>query len=87
MTASACGLPTAAQGYSLNATVVPPGPFGYLTLWPSGQNRPVVSTLNALDGAITSNAAIVPVGNLGSISGFVDSRSHLLLDVSGYFAP
>ncbi len=30
-------LPAHAQAYSLNATVVPSGPLGFLTLWPSGQ--------------------------------------------------
>ena len=45
----------------MNATVVPQqGPVGYLTLWPDGQGLPVVSTLNAYDGAVTSNMAIVP---------------------------
>jgi hypothetical protein len=87
VTSSPCGLPSTSQSYSLNATVVPPGPFGYLTLWPSGTTRPFVSTLNALDGSITSNAAILPAGSLGTISAFVDSRSHLILDISGYFAP
>ncbi len=53
----------------MNATVVPPAPFGFLTLWPQGTTQPLVSTLNAIDGAITSNMAIVPTTN-GSISAF-----------------
>ena len=57
---SVCAPPSTAQAYVFNATVVPPGPLGYLTLWPDGGSQPVVSTLNALDGAITSNMAIVP---------------------------
>jgi hypothetical protein len=48
------------QAYVLNATVVPPGALGYLTLWPEGSAQPMVSTLNTLDGSITSNMAIVP---------------------------
>ena len=59
---SVCGTPSAAQAYVFNATVVPVGPLGYLALWPDGQQQPVVSTLNATDGAITSNMAIVPAG-------------------------
>jgi hypothetical protein len=65
-------------------TVVPPGALGYLTLWPQGQSMPVVSTLNALDGTITSNMAIVPATN-GSISVFATNPTHLVLDISGYF--
>src|SRR5947209_3701664 len=84
--ASGCGTPTAAQSYVFNATVVPPGPLGFLTLWPQGATQPVVSTLNAGDGAITSNMAIVPTTN-GSVSAFVPDPSHLVLDISGFFAP
>jgi hypothetical protein len=32
----------------------------YLTLWPAPQQKPNASTLNAIDGAVTSNLAIVP---------------------------
>ncbi len=84
---SNCGVPASAQAYSLNATVIPAGPLGYLTLWPAGQTQPFVSTLNALTGAIAANAAIVPAGVNGAISAFVSSQSHLVLDINGYFAP
>jgi hypothetical protein len=70
----------------LNATVVPSGPLGFLTLWPHGAVQPPVSTLNAGDGAITSNMAIVPTTD-GSISAFASDPTHLVLDISGYFAP
>lgn len=83
---SGCGVPASAQAYVLNATVVPPGALGFLTLWPQGASQPLVSTLNAGDGAITSNMAIVPTTN-GSVSAFVSDPSHLVLDIAGYFAP
>jgi virginiamycin B lyase len=86
LSASACGLPTTAQGYSLNATVLPPAALGYLTLWPAGETQPVVSTLNSPDGSIDSNAAIVPTLN-GSISAYASAGTQLILDVNGYFAP
>jgi hypothetical protein len=85
--ASGCGIPSTAQAYSLNATVVPSAALGYLTLWPAGGAQPLVSTLNALDGSITSNAAIVPAGAGGAISAFVTDRTELILDINGYFAP
>jgi hypothetical protein len=84
---SGCGVPASAQAYSMNATVVPPGSFGYLTVWPTGIGQPFVSTLNALDGQITANALIVPAGTGGEVSAFVSDQSHVLLDVSGYFEP
>ena len=83
---SGCGAPAAAQSFVFNATVVPPGSLGFLTLWPQGTTRPLVSTLNAVDGSITSNLAIVPTTN-GLISSFASNPVQLILDISGYFAP
>ena len=84
VSASAYGIPSNAEAHVLSVTVVPPGSLGYLTLWPQGQTRPVVSTLNALDGAVTSNLAIVPTIN-GSISVFPSNPTHVIMDISGYF--
>jgi hypothetical protein len=83
---SPCAPPSSAEGFVFNATVVPPGSFGFLTLWPDGQVRPLVSTLNAPDGFITSNMAIVPTTN-GSIDAYASALTHLVLDISSYFAP
>ena len=84
---SACGLPSIAKAYSLNATVVPSGLLGFLSLWPTGQTQPFVSTLNSFDGTVASNAAIVPAGTSGSASAYVSHTTELILDVNGYFAP
>ena len=46
----------------------------------------MVSTLNALDGAVTSNMAIVPTSN-GWIDAYAAGLTQLLLDISSYFAP
>lgn len=83
---SICSPPSTAQAYLLNATVLPSGPLTYLTLWPDGQQQPNASTLNAWDGAVTSNMAIVPTSN-GSIDTYAAGVTQLLLDISGYFAP
>ena len=84
---SACNIPSTAQAYSLNITVVPPGPLTYLSIWPTGQTQPVVSTLNSLDGRIVANAAIVPAGTNGAISVFVSNTTDVIIDINGYFAP
>jgi hypothetical protein len=83
---STCGLPQAAQVYSLNATVVPTEPLGYLTLWAAGAAVPGVSTLNSLNGSVVSNAAIVPAAS-GSIDALATNSTALILDANGYFAP
>ena len=82
---SACGIPPTAAAYSLNITVVPGGPLGYLTVWPTGQDQPKVSTLNS-DGRVKANAAIVPAGTGGAIRLFVTNTTNVILDINGYFA-
>jgi uncharacterized repeat protein (TIGR03803 family) len=84
--ASACVPPSTAQAYVLNATVVPTASLSYLTLWAAGGAQPDVSTLNASDGAVTSNMAIVPTAN-GSVDAFSTNSTQLILDLSSYFAP
>ena len=74
------------SAYSLNVTVVPPGPLGYLTIWPTGEGQPTVSTLNSLDGRIKANAAIVPAGTSGAVSVYANNTTNVVLDINGYFA-
>jgi hypothetical protein len=83
---SSCGVPSSALAYSFNITVVPHGPMPYLTIWPTGQAQPVVSTLNSYGGGVVANAAIVPAGTNGAISVYVDGETDLILDINGYFA-
>jgi hypothetical protein len=68
-------------------TVVPDGMLQYLTAWPTGSAQPFASTLNSWDGAVVANAAIVPAGAGGAISVYVTNRTHVILDINGYFAP
>jgi hypothetical protein len=84
---SQCGVSSLAQAYVFNATVIPVGSLGYLTLWPDGENQPVVSTLNAQDGSLTNNMAIVPAGTAGKVDAFANGLTQLILDISSYFAP
>jgi hypothetical protein len=83
---SSCNVSNVGAAYVLNATVIPPAPLGFLTLWPAVTSQPVVSTLNATDGSITSNMAIVE-DNDGAINAYASNATQLVLDVSAYFAP
>jgi hypothetical protein len=83
---SACGLPATVAAYSLNVTVVPDAQLGYLTIWPTGQTQPLVSTLNS-DGRIKANAAIVSAGTNSAISVFATDSTQLVVDINGYFIP
>jgi len=84
-----CSIPSIAQAYSLNITVVPPGYLGFLTIWPYGAARPSASTLNDYLGTVVANAAIVPAGNdtSGSVDVFVNDPTDLIIDINGYYAP
>jgi hypothetical protein len=85
---SACGIPANASAYSLNFTVVPrTGALAYLSVWPTGQPQPLVSSLNSLDGSIIANAAIVPAGTAGAINAYADDDTDLIVDINGYFVP
>jgi hypothetical protein len=91
-----CGIiPTIAQAYSLNLTVVPhaAGMVDFVTMWPASAARPFVSTLDDPQGAIISNAAIVPAGPTGSpyyggISVYSQgpATTDVIIDMNGYFA-
>ena len=84
---SACGIPASARAYSLNVTVVPLGPLGFVSVWPTGLDQPTVSTLNSSDGRVKANAALVPRGINGAVTVFASHPTHAILDINGYFVP
>ncbi|MFL6452151.1 MAG: protease pro-enzyme activation domain-containing protein [Bryobacteraceae bacterium] len=84
---SACNVPSGAQAYSLNFTVVPREPLNYLAGWATGQGQPPTSIVNASTGTVTANAAIVPAGANGSITTFASNNTDVVIDINGYFAP
>lgn len=85
---SGCNIPDTAMAFSLNVTAVPPpaGRLGYLTIWPTGESEPTISTLNSTDGRIKANAALVPAGADGSVTVYASDSTDLVLDINGYFA-
>jgi len=93
-TPAPCGvIPSIAQAYSFNLTVVPKvsgTAVDYVSMWPAGSTQPVVSTLDDPQGAIVSNAAIVPAGpavspGYGGISVFNagPSTTDVIIDMNG----
>jgi hypothetical protein len=84
----ACAIPATAAAYSLNITAVPQKTLGILSIWPTGQPLPNVSTLNVYTpGTVVANAAIVRAGTSGAISVYVTDTTDLVIDINGYFAP
>ncbi len=82
-----CNIPSYARAFSLNATAVPQGYLGFLTLYPSEQNLPATSTLNSWNGQVVANAAIIPAGTSGGINVYASNTTDVVLDINGYFAP
>lgn len=84
LTGGTCAVPAGALAFSLNLTVVSSIPYvdGFLTAFPTGTTRPIVSTLNY--GSIVANAAIVPATN-GQIDVYLNQTANVLIDVNGYY--
>ena len=84
-------IPSIAQAYSFNVTVVPHagGAVDYITIWPAGEARPVVSTLDDTQGLVVANAAIVPAGTASggvSVYNFGPATTDVIIDMNGFFA-
>jgi hypothetical protein len=78
------GIPAAAA-YSVNITVVAPeSNNGFITAYPTGTTRPVVSSLNFDANQTRGNAAIVPASGAGSIDVYTNVPTHVIIDVNGY---
>jgi hypothetical protein len=84
---STCSIPASAGAYSFNVTVVPPGFLDYITMWPTGQAKPFVSTVNSYLGTVAANAAIMPAGTNGSIDVYASQNTDLIIDINGYYTP
>jgi hypothetical protein len=69
-----CTIPSIAPAYSCYVTAVPPGFFGFLTVYPTGATRPNASTLNDSTGLVLANATIVAAGTSGSVDVFATTQ-------------
>jgi hypothetical protein len=75
-----------ARAVVLNVTATGAGGSGWVTVWPSGQNKPLASNLNlGYVGQTIPNQVIVPLGDGGAIELFAKVTTHLVADVAGYF--
>jgi hypothetical protein len=80
------GVPGGADAVTLNVTVTNASAASYLTLWPTGQSRPLASSLNWAPGRTVANAVTVKVGSGGKISVFnAGGSADVIIDVVGYY--
>ncbi|MGD9752138.1 MAG: hypothetical protein AB7W59_14195 [Acidimicrobiia bacterium] len=87
ITANSSGVPANALAVVVNVTGVAPSADTFLTLYPKGQSRPVVSNLNPRKDDTVANLATVKVGADNAITLYNDQgTTHAVLDVVGYYA-
>ncbi len=86
---SNCSIPASAVAYAADFVVVPPkgGNVGWLAAWQDDILWPGTVILNAVQGGIVDNAAIVAAGSDGGIQVMATNATDLVIDVSGYFIP
>jgi hypothetical protein len=86
LSSTTCTIPTEAQAYSLDITVVPPGPLTYVTAYPTGQPTPVAAVaVESPQGSLASNTGIIPAGSNGSIDVYASNPTDLVVDINGYY--
>lgn len=87
-TANSSGVPTDALAVVVNVTGVAPSAWTFLSLYPKGGDRPVVSNLNPRERDTVANLATVKVGADDSITLYNEVGStDAVVDVVGYYAP
>jgi hypothetical protein len=80
-------IPATAQSVVGNATVVFPSGPGFLTLWQSGELRPLTATSNYNSGDVGNRHFIVRLSQSGLFKIYTHATTDLVIDLSGYFAP
>ena len=81
--ASNCGVPVAAA-YSMNfVSITPAGQaVGFVAAWQDDRPWPGTVVLNALQGGIVDNSAIVPAGADGGIQVMATANCDLVIDLN-----
>ncbi|CAN5394893.1 hypothetical protein BH23ACT3_BH23ACT3_09130 [soil metagenome] len=82
------GVPDSGVGaVVLNVTVTGASEASWIAVWPTGQPRPLASSVNMAADQTIPNLVIAKVGADGKVSLYNDAGStHLIADVAGYFA-
>jgi hypothetical protein len=80
------GIPATGVGaVALNVTATEPDRAGFVTVFPCG-GVPLASNLNVVAGQTVPNMVMAPVSAHGTVCFYTSTPTHLLADVSGWFA-
>ena len=82
----AAGVPAGATAVTMNLTSVEAAATGYVTAYPCGTERPVVSNLNPLPGRTRPNMVTVPLSADGRVCLYSLNPVDLVADITGYYA-
>jgi hypothetical protein len=83
-----CGVSAKARVVSINVAVTQPSVAGYLTLYPEGSARPLVSAINFGASRTRANNAVVALSDAGEMTvfcGLGSGSAHVIVDVNGFF--
>ena len=72
---------------ALNVTAVDPSAAGFVTAWPCGGDRPVVSNLNPEPGITRPNLVNVRVGAGGAVCLYSSQETDLVVDLLAEYRP
>ncbi|MBI2703859.1 MAG: S8 family serine peptidase [Actinobacteria bacterium] len=79
-------VPAGADSALVNMTVTNTTASSFLTVYPSGSNRPVASSLNWTAGLTIPNAVTVKVGQLGAVAVYNPSGTvDVIADLAGWY--
>lgn len=82
------GVPAGHRGaVVLNVTVTQPTDTGFVTVYPTGEARPLASNVNFRPGRTVANLVTVKLGTNGTVTLYNGSSGtvHLVADVAGYY--
>lgn len=84
--AGRCNIDAGASAAYLNVTAVNTEDFGFLTVWPCDEPRPIASNVNYGPGQISPNAVLskVSLDGSGQVCIFSLARTDVIVDVNGY---
>lgn len=72
----------------LNVTVTDATQDTHVTVWPSGQSRPMTSNMNVRAGGTSANMVTVPLGADGKVLAQLNSgQASLVVDFVGFYQP
>ncbi len=83
---NAAGVPSTAVSFAGGISALLGG-TGFLTLWPASASQPLASSINFQTGLLVMGSVYTSVALNGNFRVFSNAGGHVILDITGYFAP